>query len=89
MDARKFGAGEDAVLNLTESEQCFFNGVAPKDIAAARKVLGSIPAPVKSDTVGNGSLPLRCFCVVQALCHTDEPRHSLREIRIFFKKGTF
>ena len=35
------------------------------------------PAPIESDTDANGSLPLQCFCVAQALRRGDGPHHSL------------
>ena len=42
---------------------------------STRKVLSSIPWPVKSDTDAFGSLPLQLFCVALALSRGDEVRH--------------
>ena len=44
-----------------------------KHIAIGAEVLGSVPGPVKSDTVVNGSPLLQRFCVTQTLSHGDGP----------------
>ena len=49
-----------------------------KDIAIlARKILGLIPRPVKSDAVAKGSLMLRRFCGALTLSLGDGSLYSL------------
>ena len=44
---------------------------------SGRKVLGSIPGPVKADNDANSSLLLRRFCGAKAISCEDGPRYSL------------